>query len=333
MTVMSFPSISWPVATVVLMPLLLRLSTAQISGCAAVKCPTVGYGQSNCSVGTGEAAGLGITTFNSLLSPKPLTWTMFVQMPDADYTMGKDFLLGTPPSINLTAISGSGAPSAGLDHACALFFEGISSTLRFPGDDFYADQGYCEDALTKPCMDDLLSQTRTHMDSLIKSTNDNKTSSVCDQLKDALQNHPPATCTVTSNSTWGSILARPLTGPSAATPINPSAGNGCHPTTGGPDYSLSIVATDRISVPYWNSTLAEKVLYGVTPIVTAVYGGDGKQTEVLMSCLKSAMMNQSDFSQGKHSGAMRIGENAIWNSLFVFGAVLGLLVPVFGVAL
>lgn len=284
-------------------------------------------GQPNCIVDNATADGLGMTNFNSSLSPnRPLTWTVFVKTAsEEDFSMEKDFLLGTPSAMNL-ATSGVGDNlTTTIKYACALFFEGISTKLKFPGNDLEDDQGTCGDALTPSCVTDLLSQTHLQMKTIFNSTHTDDTpsnfSGSCEQLKNILQVNPPPTCLVATNSTWETVLARPLVGPDAATPITPDPSDNCHPTTGGPEYTLSLIMRDRMSIPDRNSDLMRRFLYGITPIMTVVYGGDRDRNEVSISCPKCVESKPNTNDKVQKSESVRTKRFEVWNRLLLPGAI------------
>ena len=58
----------------------------------------------------------------------------------------------------------------------------------------------------------------------------------------------------------------------------------CHPTTQ-KDYNVSVVASSQVSIPK-NSTDLPSALYGVTPILTVVYGEKLQDPELDFTCIK-----------------------------------------------
>lgn len=256
-----------------------RLSTAQLSRCDAVACPLDEYSQQRCVLGNITARAVGISSFTSALSSQPLTWTLAIQsINEPPRSFDRDFFIGTPPAVNLTDEGSSRS------EACALFFEGVATELKFPGSDPDYDQGTCNDALTKSCVDDLRTQARSELANIRGGKDKNSSSaSVCASLGDALRGSAPKTCAVASNGSWGIVLARPLTGATAARPVKQGD---CHPTVG-KDYDLALVASNRLTSPSWNVTDVAPILSGVTPVMTVVYGGSLPEAEVDMSCLKA----------------------------------------------
>lgn len=275
-----------------------RLSIAQLSSCDAVACPLDEYSQPRCVIGNTTARAIGVSSFTSPLSSQPLTWTIAVQSIDElPNTFERDFFLGTSPSLNLT--DGGSSRS----QACALFFEGVATMIKFPGSGPEYDQGTCNDALTQSCVDDLRNQARAELAN-VRGGRDNSSSSasVCASLGDALRGRAPKTCSVASDGRWGDVLVRPLTG---ATAVRPVKQGDCHPTVG-KNYDLSLVASNRLTSPSRNSTDLSPILFGVTPIMTVVYGGGVPEAGVDMSCLKTIGPN-GDTTTKKVGGAATQG--------------------------
>jgi hypothetical protein len=247
------------------------LSVAQLSSCDAVACPLDADGQLRCVIGNTTAGAIGISSFTSPLSSQPLTWTVAVQSinePPKSFT--RDFFIGTPPALNLT----DGGSSQ--RQACAFFFKGLATKIRFPGSDPEYDQGTCNDALTQSCVDDLRTQARAELAN-VRRGRDNSSSStfVCRTLGNALRDNAPKSCSVASDGRWGNVLFRALTGPRAARPIKQGD---CHPTVG-KDYDLTLVASDHLTSPSRNSSELVPILFGITPIMTVVYGGGAPEAD------------------------------------------------------
>ena len=255
-------------------------SNAVILGCSDVNCPLDQNHNPQCSIANSTASGIGLTSVNSALSTsQPLTWTLLVQEIKADQNMfERDFFLGTPPSLDLSSNSSS------LKSACALFFDGIATKLRFPGSDREYDQGTCDDALNSTCVADLLTQGHDELDKIIKSNqNTSDEASVCNSLSDALRDHAPASCTAPADGKWGTLLARPLTGANASKPVNQGT---CHPTNE-PGYALTQVAANQIQSPSRNVNDLEPILLGITPIMIITHGGGSSDIENSLTCLKT----------------------------------------------
>ena len=305
--------------------LLASSSYAQISGCDAVDCPTDNSGKLQCILGNATAAALGVLSFNTSLSPQPLTWTLLVQALDAQQNLyERDFFLGTPPSLNLSESTSSKSTGRQQPQACSLFFEGIAPHLRFSGSDSLHDQGTCNDALNADCVADLQVQAKSELSKILNNNNSEGTGSsennssstalaspVCDALSTALRDKAPTSCTLASGGHWGSILSRPLMSPQSPQPIQQGT---CHPTTGGKDYELTLIAADQTNAASRNTTDIEDTVYGITPIMTVVYGGgngrDDQDPEIDLSCLKAIESNGSgrNLTAQKDSGAIGKGE-------------------------
>lgn len=287
-----------------------RLSIAQLSSCDAVFCPLDEHSQLRCVVGNTTARGFGISSFTSLLSSQPLTWTVTVQPVDEPSdTFERDFFIGTPPTLNLTDNGSSRS------QACALFFDGVATKTKFPGSDPEYDQGTCNDALTQSCVDDLRTQARTELAN-VRGGRDNSSSSasVCASLGDALRGRAPKTCSVASDGRWGDVLVRPLTGATAAQPVKQGD---CHPTVG-KDYDLTLVASHRLISPSRGSKDLGAILFGVTPIMTVVYGGGVPEAEVDMSCLKTITPKGDTTTKKSDGPPARVGAKS---TVLLFGIV------------
>ncbi len=103
---------------------------------------------------------------------------------DGDFLL-RDFYLGLPPSVQLQSF-----PS---NTGCAIFFEGISSSLRFHDlalNELLADNGNCGDALTSQCVDEWTRQANDEVNKAIQAGGGLD----CGVLASTLQNNPPAQC-------------------------------------------------------------------------------------------------------------------------------------------
>lgn len=201
----------------------------------------------------------------------------------------RDFFLGAPRSLDLSG-NKTDYTTFQQPQACSLFFDGIAPQLKFRGIDPQHDQGTCVDALSARCVADLQDQAKFELSKIFNSSSNdtikNSTSpipSICDTLSVSLRDTAPSSCNLASGSHWGSVLSRSLTGPASAQPVQEGT---CHPTTGGKDYDISLIAANKVKALSRNTTDIEDVLYGITPIITVVYREENN-TEVNMSCLKA----------------------------------------------
>ena len=284
-------------------------SYAQISGCNAVDCPTAYNGDLQCVIGNATASAIGALSFNTSLSPQPLTWTLIIQSPTSLHSQPqqelfeRDFFLGTPPSLNLSQNTSATSTRNQQAEACSLFFEGVAPRLRFPGSDREYDQGTCNDALGAQCFADLQAQAQSELSKILNnstsrgtgSSNSNSisnssapASSVCDALGTSLRDKAPTSCTVAySGGHWGSILSRPLTGPQSPRPVQQRT---CYPTTVDRDYELRLIAKNQTDIESLRDSDIMDFMFGITPIMTVVYGGgngrDDQNAEIDLSCLK-----------------------------------------------
>ncbi|KAL9129499.1 MAG: hypothetical protein Q9217_002059 [Psora testacea] len=154
---------------------------------------------------------------------------------------------------------------------------------KFPGDDPEYDQGTCNDALTARCASDLQHQAHTELTTILRNSQGNSSTAVCSSLSDSLRDKPPISCSTVNGGDWGTILARPLTGTNASQPLKP--GN-CHPMSG-KGYNLTLVAVNRVNTPSRYVTDIKPVLFGITPLMTVIYGDQMRDPQVDLSCLKT----------------------------------------------
>ncbi|KAF7918587.1 hypothetical protein EAE99_008781 [Botrytis elliptica] len=180
------------------------VNAQDLVGCDAVSCPTT-YRQAHCTVGNTTLSELGITSFNTSLDISPFIWTLGIQeiIDPANSSRAlwdRNYFLGTPPSVvDLTSSS----------RGCALFFDGISADLSFPGVDRSTTVGSCQDALSSLCVNDLLSQSQSQILSLMKDSKKTQTElNICAELQSALQSQAPASCDAVASHDWGTIIVR-----------------------------------------------------------------------------------------------------------------------------
>lgn len=278
---------------------LLHSSYAEIASCDQAKCPNGSYNTPQCVLGNMTASAIGISTFNSSLSsPQPLTWTLLVQaIRDGSNDFERDFILGKPPTLNLQQTNNTSQPQA-----CSLFFEGVGTRLRFPGTDPEYDQGTCNDAITAACVNDLRTQGHDELNKILREDgrNGSTTDSVCTKLGNALQDHAPSSCAIAVDGKWGDLLTRPLTGQNASLPIPQGD---CHPTTED-NYNLSLVAANRISLPSRNTSDLASVMFGITPIMTLVFGNGVPDVEVDLTCSKTVGIKAAPATNQKSGATM-----------------------------
>jgi hypothetical protein len=178
-----------------------NLINAQLVGCDAAGCPRnpkFAF-DSFCDLDGIVYNDLGITNFTSALSSSPFTWTIGISetadpSSSTKENFSRGFYLGAPPPLNmsdLTTITG-----------CALFFEGISSILSFPGT-LDTSIGTCSDALSATCVTDLLAQAASTLLQISKSSGN-----ICEALTDALSNRAPKSCSVAQDGSWGVMTAK-----------------------------------------------------------------------------------------------------------------------------
>jgi hypothetical protein len=221
-----------PLILAYLVSFFLAKTNAQLVGCEATKCPKVN-GQDSCSIDNSTLSSIGTLGFNTTWSTKPLTWTVGFQEvaypattkprctskvrrlrtrilnedpglsrnDDCDgtersYHQYRNYYLGTPRLQ-------TNKPGFVRQLGCALFFEGISSNLKFSGTSASSDTGTCNDVLTRSCVTDLMEQVKKVSENLVAI---GKTQ--CVDLQAAIQETAPESCTVTKGGNWGIIYAR-----------------------------------------------------------------------------------------------------------------------------
>lgn len=314
---------------------------AQLLGCDDIDC-TEGTSP-KCSFDDITADALGISNMSSVLTQKPFTWTVAISRTHSEGTdplWRKDYYLGQPSTINSSlAFSSNG---------CALFFEGISSSLQFHADKYWtADNGVCEDALGTACLQDWMAQISTEAG---RATDGGRPID-CGSFAETLRSIPPASCHST-NGSWGAISARrkenflqsiafELTDPPEIPlpAVDPGVNVGeCHPTNDR-NYSIHHIIGSNTTIP--DLTTAQKpFLGGVMPVLTILTSSpnstaeSGAANQVLQSpeihlnCMKPIQANGK--SNLKTSLAVRaqsrIGQNAaillllvsnfVWTGLF-----------------
>lgn len=210
---------------------------AQIVGCETTKCSKLNE-QDSCPIGNSTLSSIGTIGFNTTLSALPLTWTVGFQEillpntsegpcnfkpsrsrirnlkedtslirnracwdPEKAFHQYRNYYIGTP------ARTTDGNSLVG-QLGCALFFEGVSGDLRFPGKSASSDSGTCEDALSRNCVADFMQQVRSKGKELVASGQTR-----CTDLQAALQNDAPESCTAATDRKWGTIFARGRTFP------------------------------------------------------------------------------------------------------------------------
>lgn len=193
-------------ACVFLSTIIDHIADAQLVGCGSVACPMLSPPQVECAVGNTSLAAVGVAGLNTTISPQPLTWTIGIQQksgqPDSQVSLDRDFFLGTPPALQLSASTSF--------IGCALFFDGVEAKLAFrPSneEDPRTQVGTCSDVLTSNCVTDLVSSARAQLPSLVGATSGNE-SATCAALGAAVADHAPSSCTIAQKGAWGTLLSR-----------------------------------------------------------------------------------------------------------------------------
>lgn len=261
-----------------ILSLLSATSAADILvSCDKVPCPRNEYNRDQCTVGNTTLVSIGVASFAvpSSISSSPFTWAIGIQSVDtpevkSDTTLGdsieRSYFLGTPQGTDLSKSAPNGA--------CAIFFEGISEFIHFPGVNNETSIGTCADALTAGCATALIQQAQSEATKLGGSKDK------CEALQTALASAPPAACSLAlSKESWGLVAVRDLT------KLKPTRGKNddCLPSTG-KDYIISHAASFRKPTPlFWRK--GREIALGITPVMT-VFFGDSSKPEVGLTCMK-----------------------------------------------
>ncbi|EPE30487.1 hypothetical protein GLAREA_03454 [Glarea lozoyensis ATCC 20868] len=297
-----------PLILTTIFSFLISRTQAQLVGCESTKCP-----KSNsldlCPIGNSTLSSIGTLELNTALSRRPLTWTVGFQEiaqskaentgkglctsksrrlrtrnekenynsirsrdcedPESDYLQYRNYYLGTPPNTTDGGIVGQ--------LGCALFFEGISGDLRFPGNSASSDSGTCNDALTRSCVADFTEQVKSKSEKLIASGQTR-----CVDLQNALQDEAPESCVVAKGGKWGTVYAREL---NAGPFLN--AQSTCKLTMG-ENYGITLVqSTYNSSSVRTVSGQPATFRDSITPILTVLNPRDnGSTVDINVQCLK-----------------------------------------------
>ncbi|KIW67672.1 hypothetical protein PV04_06904 [Phialophora macrospora] len=287
--------------------LLARRASSQVVGCDVLSCD--GGANNECTLGNTTSSSIGTTNLTTSTSPNdaPLTWTVGAFSADpggssnlTDVTFTKEFYLGTPPSLNLATTDGFAG--------CALFFEGIARSLPLNGGAEYGSVT-CGQALQDACVNDLLAQATKQVQTL-RSSASGGTGAVCSALQSTLEANPPQSCQTIATVTWGSVVAKAITGPQSAAADRISQTT-CHPASTVPDgsnYNIALVETQTVTSEEVSSDIAP-FFYSITPVLTIFYSPSGSASSSLpeahLSCLKvveDSNLVQSD-SQANGAGS------------------------------
>jgi hypothetical protein len=175
----------------------------RISGCDDVECaPSTQVVFPNvCSY---AEDGVGITSFNSKISQKPLTWTVRGEggYPATNNSESsnfpKTFHLGTPEDLKLLSAAFRG---------CSFLFSNISTTLQV--EDGFDDWSKfsCDTFWGSECTQDTLSQAWDTLNKAIALDPPLSTLVTCVEIRNALQGNFAKSCQLPDKrSSWGSVV-------------------------------------------------------------------------------------------------------------------------------
>ncbi|KAJ9639192.1 uncharacterized protein PV06_09928 [Exophiala oligosperma] len=296
-----------------------------------------------CTVGNATNIFLGATTFNATLPPSSrsdsnsqsveLTWTVGALSSSSsssasDTQFTKNFYLGYPPTLDLSGTSAFAG--------CALFFEGIARSISLNGTEYGSMT--CGAALGDACASDLLDQAEKQIQTSMQGGKEGD--DACSKLQDTLERNPPQSCRSLATVTWGSVVAKDLTGPNA--PLSPpqtttttttAQGSECHPTLGGKNYNVALIESQTVSSEEVSSDHAP-FFYSITPVVSVFYTtgstSASSNAKAYMSCLKvvddsvsgggSSSGNGLSTSQSSDAASGRSGRSSsvMWSLSFNF---------------
>ncbi|KAI1173621.1 hypothetical protein F4777DRAFT_429431 [Nemania sp. FL0916] len=238
-----------------------------IVGCADLECPpsSADKQSDNCTVTDKSFGYVGVTRIpTSQKSLQGLSWTKgytAVDLPNNNRTFQSYFYLGTPPGLKL---NGTGA--------CSVFFNGISTSLSFGGEDGKNEtsQGTCADALGSDCVNGLVD----HAKRFVQDSGSNNTD-LCSALQDELRKNVDNACLHISSGVWTNLTSIDLAGNAPGTvavqPISAldNSTSTCWPVL--PKQNQLVHVTDYIAQGTLLSGDAQAALVAITPILTVFY--------------------------------------------------------------
>lgn len=181
---------------------LLSAANAELLGCNATNCPTPDNSASTACIPYQD--GIGITSFNSNITHDgPLTWTIGVSTQDVEHgkdRFWKNFLLGTPPTIDITETTDFAA--------CTFLFSNITTALQVPPQFNDFAHFSCDTVLGGGCARDLVQQAADKLQAQLgnSSTTEMTPGQKCAAVRDTLQGRLPDSCKLPSGvSSWGDI--------------------------------------------------------------------------------------------------------------------------------
>ncbi|KAH8602513.1 hypothetical protein B0O99DRAFT_302 [Bisporella sp. PMI_857] len=299
--------------------------SSTIVGCLDVNCPQEPNNttENNCIISDKIFENIGLARIPVVASSN-LTGFSWLEGASEDggkegdnlRTFHKSFYLGTPPDKDL---NGTGA--------CALFFEKVQNLRAFDGiPDYTVSQGTCQNALGDQCVNALTKRARELDLSGLRSAE------ACTKLQATFQENMDDACKVYATATkWEGISVLPLSGPDASGPITPdqNSTSNCWPILP-KQYNLTPVTSTSTQGDYMENT-THAILFGVTPILTLFYPGNGSllaQPESQLTCMKiirNSIEGNKTIADGTHKGDDKKGAGssfAPWGASLVAVLVL-----------
>ncbi|RDL39947.1 uncharacterized protein BP5553_04287 [Venustampulla echinocandica] len=235
--------------------------SSTIVGCIDVDCPT-GPG----SITTVQCTVVDKTFHTIRLAPIEL--------------LPRTTTLETPPDTNLT---GTGA--------CAVFFGKVSDRASFSGSSRVIEEseGTCQEAIGTDCVNALVKRA-TNVD--VKGLGNVE---ACSKLETAFKENLDDACkSIATDSKWKGLSVK---GNGAAKPITTAQNStsNCWPIVP-KQYDLALVNSADTPGDF-TSTSVYNNLFGITPILTLFYPGNGSlitEAEAQMTCMKTKGLNSAE---------------------------------------
>ncbi|KAM5351172.1 hypothetical protein ACJ41O_003895 [Fusarium nematophilum] len=256
-----------------------------IIGCESLDCPEDGTPSPNCTIVDTEYPAVGLARIplesDQPLSDYDISWLYAVSAESngsGNRTFGKDFYLGTDPTLGLG--QSSEIP------ACALFFKNTTQGVSFRGESVLESQGTCEEAMSEPCVRAL---NKRAMD--LNITGLSTTAEICDKLQREFEDKLDSACmNFTTGKTWHNLTVVPLSGPESSDPITQeqNSTSNCWPVIPHSN-DLTPVYSYNTTGDFSGDDILDN-LFGIVPILTVFFPNNTKmvtEAESQMTCMKT----------------------------------------------
>ncbi|KAK7753911.1 hypothetical protein SLS62_004008 [Diatrype stigma] len=188
----------------------------------------------------------------------------------------RDWYFGTPAGFDLGAQN---------TRACAAFFH--KSMAAFPEGNTETAAGTCEQAMAPECVNALVQRAQS-----LQFDADDSSDDLCGALEQDILSNFDVECRDDAGSPyWRNVTVRPILGGSAPAVILSSDNitSNCWPITPKED-DLAFIERLTTTTDDFGSDVLQNFFYGVTPILTAFYSGEGSPittNTAQMTCLKT----------------------------------------------